>query len=168
MKTFEEWGPEFHVEFDITIYQIPDPGKSKWIFKIGNGATSHYGWGDVFPAAIMNTNNGCIYIYNTLQGNSDSNHFCPQLNKTSHVAIKQIRNSADAQNIYFSINVDGENVHNAKNDAAKTYKHVMFHASPINKGPFSPLTSEFGIIENMIVYQSMYCTIYLNNVIIPT
>ena len=61
-----------------------------------------------------------------------------------------------------------ENVHNAKNDAAKTYKHVMFHASPINKGPFSPLTSEFGIIENMIVYQSMYCTIYLNNVIIPT
>ena len=158
VKTFKEWGPEFHVEFDITIYQ--HAWKMLRFFMIGT--MKNFGT----PNVWFDTD-GCIRIRNTnTNGSLNQKKFCPQIDKTSHVAIKQIRNVADAQNIYYSINVDGENIHNAKIDAPKTYKHVMFYASDVYEE--SPFNSTFGIIENVIVYQSMYYTMYLNNVIIPT
>ena len=168
VKTFEEWGPEFHVEFDITILKLPPinnpdgtPHGGLVIFRIGNGDTRYgYGYGDLLPAMLL-TGDGYVRITNTLHESlKDPIKFSSSTKH--HVAIKQYQVGAGEQNIYYYVYVHngthGEIKQNAKNDAPKTYKHVMFYASDSWEG--SPFTSEFGMIENMIVYQSMHCTMY--------
>ena len=158
VKTFEEWGPEFHVEFDFTILKLPP--NQLIIFRISNGDT-RYGNGnsDLLPVMALHSD-GKVRITNTLHEDlKDPIIFSPELNKKSHVAIKQHQVGAGAQNIYYYVDVDGEVKQNAKNDAPKTYKHVMFYASGSWEG--NPFISEFGMIENMIVYQGLYCNMYL-------
>ena len=88
-----------------------------------------------------------------LVGNGQSNdltYFTLTLNKKSHVVIKQYIKESGAQNIWTFTKIDDEILSDHKNPESETIPNVMFYASD----PFyQTFSSEFGRIENMILYQ---------------
>ena len=88
-----------------------------------------------------------------LVGNGQSNdltYFTPTLNQKSHIVIKQYQKGTGAQNIWTYTKIDDQVLCDKKNPEPETFQNVMFYASD----PFyESFSSEFGRIENMILYQ---------------
>ena len=86
-----------------------------------------------------------------LVGNGQSNdltYFLPTLNKKSHVVLKQY--IKELGNIWTFTMIDDEILSDHKSLESDTIQNVVFYASD----PFyQTFSSEFGRIENMILYQ---------------
>ena len=86
-----------------------------------------------------------------LVGNGQSNdltYFPPTLNKKSHVVLKQY--IKELGNIWTFTMIDDEILSDHKSLESDTIQNVVFYASD----PFyQTFSSEFGRIENMILYQ---------------
>ena len=154
VQTFQEWGPEFHVEFDIVVYKLPTDVNWLNVIRIGNGGNNEK-YGDRIATFFLGRENGKFWVSNVLNGQGD--HFdnvVSTLNKKSHVVIKQYQKGpAGAQNIWTYTKIDDKVLRDQKNDQPGTFQNVMVFAGD----PWYPaFTSEFGKVENMIVYQGMY------------
>ena len=88
-----------------------------------------------------------------LVGNGQSNdliYFNSTLNQKSHIVIKQYQNGTGAQNIWTYTEIDGKVLRDQKSLESETIQNVMFYESDPYYETFS---SEFGRIENMMIYQ---------------
>ena len=169
IKTFQEFGPEFHVELDIVVYKIPSNTQettSDWrnIFYISHGDNQN-------PIALLwLTDVGTLDIKFYSNGGEVSSVLPSEklkLNEKIHIVFKQYQKGQGAQNIWTYTKID-DHVFQEKNDQPETFQNVRVYASFY----WHAYSSEFGKVENMIIYQSKYFlksdfkmipyTIYLN------
>ena len=106
-------------------------------------------------ALLWLTDMGQLQI-NVLSNGAEKSSVLPsekmKLNEKIHIVIKQYQKGQGAQNIWTYTKID-DHVFEEKNDQPETFQNVRVYASSYWYPAFS---SEFGRVENMIIYQSKY------------
>ena len=146
VHVLKKWGPEFKIEFDITVKIRPSNRTNIVHFKTGvkNGQ-----YGDRIPEIYLRPNSKFVDVRSAVNG--DYNHlfsFEYILNQKYHIVVKQYK---DTGNKYiYEIEVNGSTDHSVENQQAQQFSNVKFYAcSSWEDGCF---TNDFGLFENFELF----------------
>ena len=152
-KTYENWGDEYSIEFDIVIRKKPTTTISVFHFTATDNNCCNDG--DRIPAFWLTSH---TFLFRASIGdnyNYRHSSFNFVLEKSYHITIKQ---STDGSKYWFEIIINGNSLIKLENKKAKTYSTVNLYTSDPWYNPFS---SEFGSLCNLKIRQGGTFWVYM-------
>ena len=147
VHVFKKWGPEFKIEFDMTVKKRPSSWMNIVQFTIGG----HGGqYGDRIPGIFLRPESPRVTVCSALSESYDMtcHSFDYLLNQKIHLVVKQYK---DTGNKYrYEIEVNGSTFHSVENQQAQQFSNVKFYAcNPWDEDCF---TNDFGLFENFELF----------------
>merc|ERR1719305_2168022 len=130
IATIPSLGPTFRVSFDLKINSHVAGNRHGWSnvisFKSNGGTSNNRKIGDRIPAIFMNRKR-FMHFTNAVNGNSNYRFNLPSINvnKWYSITIQQTRSN---NKIYYSVSVDGKEIHRVENKDPRTFKDVKVFA----------------------------------------
>ena len=143
----ESWGPLFSVSFDLFITSFENEDWSDILAFKANGAISDFAMGDRIPAIFLHKT-GYIWFVNLINGEDTSPaakfKVDIELNQWYSIALQQIREDDKVRGysyrqsnnhlftfwqVLYLVYINGNEVHQAENIDARTFKDVRLFAS---------------------------------------
>ena len=142
VHVFKKWGPEYKIEFDITVKKVPSNWTNIVQFTIG-GKQGQYG--DRIPGVYLVPSNRRVLVCSGVNGLINHQFsFEYSLNQLVHIVVKQFKDAGEKYK--YEIEVDGSIVHSVENMLVQQFTDVKFYAcAPFDDACF---TNDIGLFEN--------------------
>ena len=155
IHTFQEWGPKYKVEFDITVWKQYGNWQNVFHFTTDGDCCN---LGQRIP--LLRVKSKTFRIESSVNDNGNyANEFNFELGKYYNIVIKQYEEQKDIWK--YEVKINGQIRVSATNDNPQTFKDVKFYAGD-NWQSYS-FTSEYGKIWNMrgndIPFTSVDCVL---------
>ena len=148
--TFQEWGPAFQIEFDITVKKLSSSSMSIFQFTSLDLTNLNHetSWkkGIRIPALFWDSSKKLHFTMGVNDKINNYYNFAPQINKKYHVVIQQFQKQGTTYT--YEVKIDGQQVHGLDNTKAEMFTDVRLYAGNTWDKPW---TSEFGTIENFYI-----------------
>ena len=143
IHTFQEWGPKYKVEFDITVWKQYGNWQNVFHFTTDGDCCNH---GQRIPFLRVRSNR-----FRTESSVNDNGYYANEFNfesgKYHNIIIEQYEEQKDIWK--YVVKINGQIRVSATNDNPQTFKDVKFYAGD-NWQSYS-FTSEYGKVWNMRV-----------------
>ena len=144
VKTFENYGPEFYIEFKI---KFSDLGAEEWanILHVTNGQNmgAH---GNRFPAIFVDNKHERFHFTTTVNENYNyAFNYQMKLHQDYHVVVSQQYN--DQSQLIYKVVIDGKQVHSVVNTNGKHLHKATLYLSD----PWWETINDIGEMSDLIV-----------------
>ena len=153
------WGPDFKIEFNITISSFPK--QSTTVFQFTWSTYDSGKWTgkarNCIPCLRLEKNSTQMKFVSKLNNNKNfTTTFEFELNQTYHVIIEQSKLYNYSNEYFYQIEINGKKEVTVENNMAKQIKGVTFYDYEISPWSDSSFTN-IGLLKNFTFVEGTYC-----------